>query len=58
MPTEQILIVEDEPLIRWVLAEALRDWGYEPLEADRLMSARMARRAFAAPAVRVTEWKP
>lgn len=30
----KVLIVDDEPSIRWVLAEALRGWGYEPVEAE------------------------
>jgi DNA-binding NtrC family response regulator len=33
MPKEKILIVDDESAIRWTLAEALRGWGYEPVEA-------------------------
>jgi CheY-like chemotaxis protein len=28
----KVLIVDDEPAIRWVLAEALRGWGYETVE--------------------------
>jgi DNA-binding NtrC family response regulator len=30
----KVLIVDDEPTIRWVLAEALRGWGYETVEAE------------------------
>src|SRR5262249_36797484 len=30
----KVLIVDDEPTIRWVLAEALRGWNYEPVEAE------------------------
>jgi DNA-binding response OmpR family regulator len=30
----KVLIVDDEPTIRWVLAEALRDWDYETVEAE------------------------
>jgi len=30
----EVLIVDDEPTIRWVLAEALRGWGYETVEAE------------------------
>src|SRR5215510_7022514 len=30
----KILIVDDEPAIRWVLAEALCSWGYETVEAE------------------------
>lgn len=30
----KVLVVDDEPTIRWVLAEALRGWGYETVEAE------------------------
>ena len=30
----KVLIVDDEPAIRWVLAEALHSWGYETVEAE------------------------
>jgi DNA-binding response OmpR family regulator len=33
MPGEKVLIVDDEPMIRWLLGEALRGWGYETAEA-------------------------
>jgi CheY-like chemotaxis protein len=33
-PSNKVLIVDDEPTIRWVLAEALRGWGYETVEAE------------------------
>jgi DNA-binding NtrC family response regulator len=33
MPKDKVLIVDDEPSIRYTLAEALRGWGYEPIEA-------------------------
>ncbi len=39
MPKEKILIVDDEPMIRWTLSEALRGWGYEPIEAGTVMGA-------------------
>jgi len=29
MAKEKILIVDDEPMIRWTLNEALRGWEYE-----------------------------
>jgi CheY-like chemotaxis protein len=32
-PWNKVLIVDDEPTIRWALAEALRGWGYETVEA-------------------------
>jgi DNA-binding NtrC family response regulator len=31
---EKILVVDDERMIRWTLGEALRSWGYSPVEAD------------------------
>jgi CheY-like chemotaxis protein len=30
----KVLIVDDEPAIRWMLVEALRSWGYETVEAE------------------------
>jgi DNA-binding response OmpR family regulator len=33
MPKEKILVVDDEPTIRWSLREALDCWGYEVVEA-------------------------
>jgi DNA-binding NtrC family response regulator len=30
----KILVVDDEKMIRWSLGEALRGWGFEPVEAD------------------------
>jgi len=30
----KVLIVDDEPTIRWALDEALRGWGYETVEAE------------------------
>ncbi len=29
---QKILVVDDEKMIRWSLGEALRGWGYEPIE--------------------------
>jgi DNA-binding NtrC family response regulator len=39
MPKEKVLVVDDEPMIRWTLGEALRSWGYEPLEASTAAGA-------------------
>src|SRR5215468_242972 len=30
----KVLIVDDEPTVRWVLAEALRGWDYKTVEAE------------------------
>jgi DNA-binding NtrC family response regulator len=30
----KILVVDDEKMIRWSLGEALRGWGYEPIEVE------------------------
>ncbi len=34
-----ILVVDDERLIRWTLAEALRGWGYAPVKAEDASAA-------------------
>ncbi|MFN0119873.1 MAG: sigma-54-dependent transcriptional regulator [Blastocatellia bacterium] len=39
MAKEKILIVDDEPMIRWTLNEALRGWGYETIEAGSVAGA-------------------
>ncbi len=39
MAKEEILIVDDEPVVRWTLAEALRSWGYQVVEADTVATA-------------------
>ncbi len=36
---EKVLIVDDERLIRWTLSEAVRGWGYTPVEADTVAAA-------------------
>ena len=36
---EKILVVDDEQMIRWSLTEALRTWGYAPLEAGTVADA-------------------
>jgi DNA-binding NtrC family response regulator len=38
-PDHQVLIVDDEPLIRWWLAETLMDLGYAVTEADDASTA-------------------
>jgi two-component system, NtrC family, response regulator AtoC len=35
----KILLVDDEKMIRWSLGEALRGWGYEPIEAGTASDA-------------------
>ncbi|MFN0084043.1 MAG: sigma-54-dependent transcriptional regulator [Blastocatellia bacterium] len=39
MAKDKILVVDDEPMIRWTLNEALRGWGYEPIEASCVAGA-------------------
>src|ERR1044071_5087278 len=34
MKEPTILVVDDERLIRWALTEALKGWGYAPVEAE------------------------
>ncbi len=36
---EKILVVDDEKLIRWSLCEALRSWGFTPIEAGNKRDA-------------------
>jgi two-component system response regulator AtoC len=36
---KKILVVDDEKMIRWSLSEALRGWGYQPVEADTAAAA-------------------
>jgi DNA-binding NtrC family response regulator len=39
MPKEKVLVVDDDSAIRYTLTEALRGWGYEPLEASTAAAA-------------------
>src|SRR5262249_3169407 len=39
MPKDKVLIVDDEEMIRWTLREALRSWGYVPIEAESVSGA-------------------
>jgi DNA-binding NtrC family response regulator len=34
MPTEKVLIVDDERLVRWSLRQKCEEWGYHTLEAE------------------------
>lgn len=36
---QKILVVDDEKMIRWSLGEALRGWGYEPIEVATASAA-------------------
>lgn len=36
---DKILVVDDEKMIRWSLSEALRGWGFEPVEAETVSVA-------------------
>src|SRR5262245_15887704 len=36
---DRILVVDDEKMIRWSLGEALRGWGFEPVEAETVSAA-------------------
>jgi two-component system, NtrC family, response regulator AtoC len=36
---QKILVVDDEKMIRWSLGEALRGWGYEPVQAETAAAA-------------------
>jgi two-component system, NtrC family, response regulator AtoC len=35
----KILVVDDEKMIRWSLGEALRGWGYEPIDVETASAA-------------------
>src|ERR1035438_5071712 len=34
MPSEKVLIVDDEKLVRWSLRQKCEEWGFRVLEAD------------------------
>jgi two-component system, NtrC family, response regulator AtoC len=36
---EKVLVVDDEPMARWVLCQALSDWRFVPIEATDIESA-------------------
>src|SRR5712692_1139995 len=36
---DKILVVDDEKMIRWSLGEALRGWGFDPVEAATATAA-------------------
>jgi DNA-binding response OmpR family regulator len=36
---DKILIVDDDDSIRWTLAEALRSWNYDSIQAARVAEA-------------------
>jgi PAS domain S-box-containing protein len=56
-PTQQarILLVDDEPLVRWATADMLREAGYDVVEAASAAEARERVRAGLAPDVLVTD---
>lgn len=49
-PARRVLVVDDEPLVRWSIAETLREHGYDVAEAEDARGARAAiAEPFAAP---------
>jgi DNA-binding response OmpR family regulator len=40
--TPKILIVDDEPSIRFALTEALKSWGYQSVQAGTVADAKHA----------------
>ena len=51
MAKEKILVVDDEPMIRWTLIEALRGWGFETVEAGTVAAGLAAFEAESLPVV-------
>ena len=51
MAKEKILVVDDEPMIRWTLIEALRGWGFEAVEAGTVAAGLAAFEAESLPVV-------
>ena len=41
MPRANILIVDDEKLIRWSMKQKLESWNYDVVEAEDLHQARL-----------------
>ena len=37
--SEEVLVVDDDPAIRWTLKEALQSWGFTPIEAASVADA-------------------
>src|ERR1019366_6409176 len=57
MPSEKVLIVDDEKLVRWSLRQKGEEWGYHVLEADNGSAAlRVARNE--APDLLLTDARP
>ncbi|MDT4966102.1 MAG: two-component system, NtrC family, response regulator AtoC [Acidobacteriota bacterium] len=42
MSKDKILVVDDEQMIRWTLTEALRGWGYVPVQAETVAASLVA----------------
>jgi two-component system response regulator AtoC len=42
MAMEKVLLVDDDPDVRWMLVEALQEWGYQPIAAQTYHAALFA----------------